>query len=414
MRFTFLEPDVFGKLFECVSRFIDKAHFDISSTGIRVRSIDPHDFCYVDLLLHKPFFKWYQPKPSISFAIDVSRFSKFLPRLASADSISMNVYEDALELEAVRKWKMRFRVNFLEEDPYILSEPKAISYEASAEIPAKEFADIVRAASTISNELVFSIHNDIFSTSSKFGDYSFSAEPSRVERIKDVDNQRISASMIASYINSLSGLIKKCETVRIWLGNEKPVRLDLVYQDRGIFSFTLSHKRIQARPKKVESRGGTSLPRLTVTKLPEFLTYLSGCPEGEETRFLVAAGLETSGGDYARMAKRLELASRRKGRIRLTKKGEIFVNLVQNNSNQSKKFLHTLASANIKAYRQMKEILKQKPLAPEELYEEINRKLRQEKQHRIDKQDLSTLLGLAIWCGVVDRKLALYYFGKDD
>jgi hypothetical protein len=398
-------------LFECVCKFIDKAHFDVSSRGIRVRSIDPHDFCYVDLFLRKSFFKQYQPKLNLSFAIDVSKFSKFLPHLASADLISMNVYEGFFELEAIKKWKMVFRVGFLEEDPYNLPEPKKISYEASAEIPAKEFSEMVRAASTISNELIFSIHENIFTVSSKFKDYYFSAEPSKVERINDIGNRMVSCSLIANYVNTLSGLIKKCETVRVWLGDGKPIRLDLIYQNKGTFSFTLSHKRIQTRPKRVAGRSGDSLPRLTVTKLPDFLLYLSSCPEGEETRFLVDAGLETSGGDYTRMAKRLDLVYRRKGRIKLTRKGEIFVNLVQNNLKQSKEFLHALASSKIKAYKLMMESLKQKPLAPEELYEEVNRRLGEEKLHKIDKQDLSTLLGLAIWCGVVDRKLALYYFG---
>ena len=36
------------------------------------------------------------------------------------------------------------------------------------------------------------------------------------------------------------------------------------------------------------------------------------------------------------------------------------------------------------------------------------------RKYEIDRQDLTTLLGLAIWCGVVDRKLALYYFGDGD
>lgn len=412
MRLTFSDPIVFRKLFECVSKFIDKAHFDISSESIRVRSIDPHDFCYVDLSLNKSFFKWYQPKPNLSFAVDVSKFSKFLPRLAFADSISMNINEDALEFEAIKKWKMLFRVDMLKEDPFDMPEPKRFSYEAWVDIPTKEFFNVVRAASSISNELVFTIHKDVFSISSAFGDYTFSAELSKLEGIEDKSDQEVSASMIASYINTLGDLIKRCDTVRVWLGNEKPVKLDLIYQDKGVFSFTLSHKRIKTRPKKVKGREGTSLPRLTVTKLPQFLQYLSSCPEGEETRFLVAAGLETSGGDYGRMAKRLELAKRRKGINKLTQKGEIFVNLIQNDLNQAKKFLNMLASKKINAYDVMIKSLKKKPLSPEELYEKINKKLQEEKQHIIDKQDLSTMLGLAIWCGVVDKKLALYYFGN--
>ena len=118
------------------------------------------------------------------------------------------------------------------------------------------------------------------------------------------------------------------------------------------------------------------------------------------------------GGDYGRMAKELGLAQRTRGRIKLSKTGEVFVNLMQNDPKQAKAFLHNLAFSKIKSYKVMVSSLRKKTLAPEELYQEINRRLKKKAEYSIDKQELSTLLGLAIWCGIVDRKLALYYLKK--
>ena len=412
MKFTLAEPEVFRRLFECVSRFVKKAHFDITSDGVHVRSIDPDDFCYVDLYLKKPFFKEYHPNPELRFGIDVSKFSKFLPRLASAHTVSMNVNGDALELEATKDWRMQFRVNFLKQDPYDLPEPRKFKYDAFVEIPSKEFSNLVSTASTISNELNFGINGKRFIVSANFGDYSYSGEPSEATRIENDGVQNVSASAIANYIKTLGGLINKCENVCIRLGNDIPVRLELIYQDKGVFSFVLSHKRRRTRPLKISGRDGTSLPRLTVTRLPEFLLYLMNCPDGEETRFLREASLETSGGDYGRMAQKLDLAERSKGKIKLSKNGEVFVNLMQSNPKQAKSFLHGLAFSKILSYKTMLNALRNKTLAPEELYKEISRRLKKKEEHPIDRQDLSTLLGLTIWCGVVDRKLALYYLGK--
>lgn len=412
MKFILAEPAVFRKLFECVSKFVKKAHFDVSSDGIRVRSIDPDDFCYIDLFLRKSFFKEYNTNPKLSFGIDVSKFSKFLPGLISAHTISVNVNGDTLEIEAIKNWKMQFRVNFLEQDPYNLPEPRKFKHEAFAEIPSREFSELVNTASTISNELNFSINKKRFIVSADFGDYSYSGEPSKTFSIENNSSQKVSASVIASYIKTLGGLINKCEKVRVKLGNDKPVRLELIYQEKGTFSFAFSHKRRRTRPRKVAGRGGTSLPRLTVTRLPEFLLYLTNCPDGVETRFLREAGLETSGGDYSRMAKELDLAERPRGKIRLSKNGEVFVNLMQSDSKQARSFLHSLAFSKIISYKTMVNALRRKTLAPEDLYQEINRRLKKGEEHPIDKQDLSTLLGLAIWCGVVDKKLALYYLSK--
>lgn len=414
MRFTFAEPEVFGKLFECVSKFVDKAHFDINENEIRVRSIDPDDFCYVDLLLKKSFFNPYETPGKSSFGIDVSKFSKFLPSLASAQAISMIVDGNSLVLEAAKDWVMQFKVNFLEQDPYDLPEPKRFKYEAFAEIPSKEFSKLVNTASTISSELTFKIDGKHFAISASSGDYSFSGKPSKIANVENGGGQSVSAAAIASYIKTLAGLINKCEKVVVRLGNDKPIWLDLKYKDKGVFSFLLSHKRKGAHANDASDRDGTSLPRLTVTKLPELLLYLTTCPHGEETRFLQEAGLETSGGDYSRMAQELHLAERSEGKLKLSKAGEVFVNLMQNDQKQARSFLHGLAFSKIKSYKVMLDCLKKRALTPEELFLEINKRQSELSNHAIDKQDLSTLLGLAMWCGVLDKKLALYYLRRSD
>lgn len=413
MELTFSEPEIFRQLFQCVSRFVDKAHFDIYKRGVRIRSIDPDDFCYVDLHLKKAFFTEYEPKTTKSFGIDISKFSKFLPPLASAKSITILVKEHSLELQAKREWKMVFSVEFLNEDPFGLPEPRRFSYDATAEIGAKEFSNLTSTASTLSSEIILSIHKKKFQVMADSGDYHFSSEPSEILEISNSRNREIAAPVVASYIRALRGLIAKCKKVRINIGEDKPTRLDLIYGNKGRFSFVFSHRRRKlAKRRRASARGGTSLPRLTVTKLPEFLLYLFGFPDGEETRLLRAAGLETAGGDYSRMAKELDLAQRTRGRIKLSTNGEVFVNLVQNDPKQAKTFLHNLAFSKIASYKVMMDSLRRKTLTPEDLYQEINHRLNRKGEYPIDKQDLSTLLGLAIWCGVVDRKLALYYLKK--
>lgn len=414
MKLTFSEPEVFGKLFECVSKFAEKAHFDINEKEMRVRSIDPDDFCYVDVLLRDSFFKMCKAPRKSSFGIDVSKFSKFLPSLASAKSISMIVNENSLILEAVKEWVMRFKVNFLDEDPYDLPEPKKFKYEARAEISSREFSSLVNTASTISSELTFKITGKHFIITTGSGDYSFSGTPLKPINIDNNGGQIVSASAIASYIKTLAPLINKCEKIMVGIGNDKPLRLDLRYQDKGVFSFLLSNKRQNARARETSDREGTSLPRLTVTRLPEILLYLTACPQGEETRFLQEAGLETSGGDYGRMAQELQLAERSEHRLKLSKSGEVFVNLMQSDQNQAKTFLHGLAFSRIESYKTMADCLKEKALTPEELYLEINKRRNRMSGHSIDRQDLSTLLGLAMWCGILDKKLALYYLRKSD
>jgi len=403
-------PNVFRKLFQCLAKFVDRVHFDVHDDGIRIRSIDPHDFCYVDLALRKSFFEGRLPTRKISFGIDVEKLSKILPHLASAEQILMNIDEEALEFEATKKWRMAFRIGYLKEDPYDLPEPKKIFYDASFEIPANEFSEIVNTASSVSNEIDFSLSGDKFQVQAATGNHSFYAEPLGKLRLEEKEPKNISSHAILSYLKTLNPLVSESGRVRIWLGNEKPLKIDLEYSDKGVFSFSLSPKREQIRPKK--ERRGTSLPRITVTRFPEFLLYLANCPAGENVGMLRMTNLETSGGDYSRLGRMLDFTERIRGKINLTKKGEQFVSLYKENINQAKLFLHRNALSKIKSYKLMIRCLKKKPMPPEDLFVEINSILKKRTGMKVDRQDLSTLLGLATWCGIIDRKLALYYFGK--
>jgi hypothetical protein len=49
----------------------------------------------------------------------------------------------------------------------------------------------------------------------------------------------------------------------------------------------------------------------------------------------------------------------------------------------------------------------------DELFNEINDKLTEEKKPIIDRQDLSTLLGIGLWCGLIDKKMALVFLKMD-
>lgn len=411
---VFQDSSIFRYLFSTIARFVDQVHFEIGSEGIRIKSIDPHDFCYLDLLMLKNFFRDYEVDRDESFGIDISKLRSFLPKISKAKHIAMKVNDNSLDLIASKDWNMIFSIVFLEKDIYNLPEPDRVYYDSYVVLNAKEFSNLVDAASTISSELIFSIEGKDFIIKSNSGDYSFTGNPSQILEF-DGKLNKIETFVIASYLSYLTPLIKRCDRIRVQLGNGKPVRFDLMYRDKATFSFILSQRRRKVlRVKIQESRGGTSLPRLTISKLPEFLLYLSTCTEGESTRVLVAAGLETTGGDYSRMAIKLGLATRRDKRLHITRDGESFINLLKNDPKYSKQFLHKLASSEIEAYEIMLSCLREKPLAPDELFLEINRKLGEARKHRIDKQDLNTLLGLGIWCGIVDRKLALYYFGDSD
>jgi len=406
------DAGVFIDLLQCVARFVDRAYLRADSRGIRFQSIDPHDFCFVDVFLRRPFFEGYHLVGPIAFCLNTSGLSKILPTLRSAKLISLSLDETAFGIEATGGWKKLFTINAMDEDSNGFPEARRFRYEASALIPAREFSELVKTAASVSNELVISIARAGFSVSAKTADYSLVSHPSRDAKVEGPVRKEVSAFAIASYVRALESLIRRCEYIRIWIGVDKPLKLELIYKNQGVFSFFLSPKKRQLRQEKGPGREGTSLPRITATKLPDFLVFLATSPTGQETRLLVDAGIETSGGDYSRLGLRLGLVVREKGRIRLTKEGELAANIVQQDEEQAKAFLHGLSMRRIEPYKRLITAIKRRPMAPEDLYSLINAGLSRLGEHPIDKQDLSTLLGIATWCGVMDRRMSLYYFEK--
>jgi DNA polymerase III sliding clamp (beta) subunit (PCNA family) len=411
MKTTVIESDIFVKSLDVISKFVEKANFCFTENGLRIRSIDEDDFCYVDITLKKVIFENY-PFLQKEFSIDISKFSRLLPKLSRASLLNLEVRDSYIELGIENNLKMAFQVKYLTESYYgSLPEPREIKFDAFVKIESKEFTDLVNTAAAISKELLFTIKQKHFMITAVGGDYSFTGK-----RIQEIDLPKdigeISACTLASYLNTIGSLISKCDFVGLWLGNDKPVKLELTYEDKAVFTFYISHKRIKKASEISMDRNGTSLPRLTVTRLPEFLLYLANCPQGEETRFLREAGLETEAGDYSRMAHKLGFIEKFEGKIKLSKSGDIFVNLLQKDPQQAKSFLNNIAVSKIHSYKTMINTLEATPLSPDELFEKLNGMLRNHGGYIIDKQDLTTLLGISIWTEVIDRKLALYYLAK--
>ena len=409
MKANVTETKLFRMLFQYVARFIEVAHFDVKKDVFRVRSIDPHDFCYVDIVLYPSFFEKYEIDNEWSFAIECSKLSRILPTL-TASVIFMKIDEGQIQFSTKEKWSSTFNIKWLRIDPYNLPEPNIFDYEATLSISAKELADIVRKASAISHEITFSAPGPneltIFATKEN---YSFIAQSLSPHFKVDV-KQPASISIILDYLKALQYFMRKCELARIYIGNKKPLRVDLTYENKGAFSFSFSHKR-KEKVQKAEriNRGGTSLPRISMKTFERYIVQLSKYPEGADPEIFEIAGLETKGGDCWRLSDILTLAYRDKRKVKLTPLGEAFVSLYEKDENKAKQFLHMLARNTIIPYKIMVEEL-ETPVTLEDLQQRISALLKEEGRYWINGQDLSTLIEIAKWCNVLKTRAGLLSF----
>jgi len=400
------DVNLFRLLFQYISRFIEVAHFDIKENMFRVRSIDPHDFCYVDIMLYPNFFDEYIIPFEQSFSIDCSKLSAILPTLRSSE-IFIKTCERHIHFSTKKDWSSYFSIKWLRAYPFNLPEPNTFKYEVTLELPATELADIIRKASTVSHEITFSAFppNELTVSAAK-EDYLYTAKLNNPISKLDI-KQRVIVSTILDYLKILRPLINKCTLAKLFLGSEKPLRIDLVYKDKGIFSFSLSTKKVKKIKKKVKcSKEGTSLPRVSIKSFERYIVQLSRYPEGAEPEIFEMAGLETKGRDCWRLSNLLTLAYKDGRKIKLTPLGEAFVSLYEKDSSLARQFLHVVAKNTLPSYRVMMEKLSI-PTTFNDLKKQINVALKSQNLHPITDQDLNTMVEIAKWCDVLKIKAGL-------
>jgi len=400
------DTKIFCSIFQYIARFIEVVHFDVKNDVFRIRSIDPHDLCYIDIVFYPKFFSEYSVNKEWSFSIDCSRLASIFESLNSPE-IFLDIKDGRIEISAGERWLSTFVIKWLRTDVLDLPEPNPLDYEVMLEVSTKDLADIIRKASTVSHEIIFLAKEPSELT-------IMAAEEDCTLIIKPLFppfkiNIRgsISGSFFLNYLKSLKHFIARCDSAKIFIGNNKPLRIDLMYGDKGIFSFSFSHKKKEISQKERRERKiGASLPRISMKRFILYIIQLSKYPEGVNSELFEMAGLETKGHDNWRLADILTLAYKDEGKIKLTPLGEAFVSLYEKDEKKAKEFLHVIAKETITPYRVMIEKI-EKPVSLENLCQQINAYLQERNYPPINSQDASTLLEIAKWCNSLKIKSGL-------
>lgn len=410
MKLLTKHPEVFCRALHSVARFSQRAHFELGPNGVHVRTIDPHEFCYADLSFKRSFFDGEFDGSPQSHGLDMTKLARILPVLSRSQGITIHVNDQALDLDAAGPWRLNYRIGWLAKDSYEAPRrPKKILYEAAVHMAAEDLENLIDTASAVSKEIVLTVRNGSFKVTAASEDLELAAKPSTSIQIRSESKCEVSAHVLSNYLDSLRTLMDKCSAVKILLGTEKPTRFDFFYDKKATFSFVLSGRKPTGPQRHEQSK---SLPRLTATRFPDFLVYLATSAKGESPHVLQIAGLESSNGDYSRLATRLGMVTYERGRLQITSAGIHFVNLLKSDMSEARLWLHKSMYDRIPEYSIIINTSKSSPVSMDDLVRIINRRAKRIGKQPVLGHEVLTFLGLATWCRVMDRRMALSYFGK--
>ena len=405
---VFQDPIIFRYLFSTISRLYDNVHFNVYKNYLKIIGIDPHDFCYMNLHMLRNFFRKYEIQSKLSFGIDITKLRSILPKISDANQIEIVFDAETVNFIISKDWKMIFKIEYLN-GSLDLPQPIQISYNASVIMKATDFSKLIDGASTISDEIIFSIQNDQFSIMSEKKGHYFTGYPSQILEINN-NAEHIQSQVITKYLSYISPLIKRCDRVKINLGENNPIKFDIFYRDKATFSFFLSQKTPEIINLNINTRK-RSLPKLSSTKLPEYLLILEKSSNGLSLKSLIASNLETSNYDYYNVINSLGFVSMNNNKIYLTEEGKIFMDNFKADIKFAKNYINEILLSKNTLYNLINKKLQNYPYTPDELLIEVNKEL-SNHENIIDKNYMNVLLGIGMWCKKIDNKLALYYFHK--
>ena len=420
MKFKVNDVGLFKALFKGITRFTDTAHFEVKKNGIQIRSVDPYDFCYVDINLSPSLFDGYKiNSKTFSFGVDLGKIGPIIRNIGSKD-LFLEIADNSLQIKLVNGWVTNYKLDWMEDDSDLPDTLKQ-NYTAKIPIASTTFLNIIKDASAVSREIEFEVDKKELRVSATKQGFTYSTHLNLNKHYKTAVVKKNSKSFaILDYLRTLSEIIIKCKEVELNLGDNLPVRLDLKYRGGGTFTFIISNTTITASRTAMEERkdriesspkvSTSSMPQITVTKFPDFiksLHYSGGVDEHDALHSIY----ETDDGDFTRITKLLGLAKKRKGRLYLSEDGIMFAKSLRSDSRPGKRRLHKIIQEKVPEYNKLLNFLSNKPSDVAAITDHF--KFSKKKGAIFTKKDdVILLLGLATWCNIIDRKIGLYYFEK--
>ncbi|MFW9890109.1 MAG: hypothetical protein ACFFER_18150, partial [Candidatus Thorarchaeota archaeon] len=322
--------------------------------------------------------------------------------------ITINANSDELTL-AGESNKLHYTLTSISDESLLdLSEPKKPEYFVSTQLPCLEFVDAAKGAAVVAKEIMIEIHAKKVILSATRDSYSYKANIAAKSQYSG-RKRKINGTVILKYLQAIEPLIKLSTELHLNAGDEVPIQLFLTINRDAIFSFSLAPRKGRVSASARRNRQGKSLPRLTASKFPKYILYLSAFPTGVPVDELRRADIETDGRDYTRMAKMIGFVEPVGADLTLTETGGQFAEFLRSEIDLAKSYLHNILTEKVPSYGILISILREGHIEAEELYRRMNKEVPKSNIGSIDQQDFSTLIGLAGWCDKVDRRLGMIF-----
>jgi len=399
----------FQSILNALAKLTEKAVFHFTARGLNISGVDENDMSYLEITLSPSYFISYSHKTDLMFTIETKKLNRVAQLLSSKEKLFLSAGNQGLTIRTLGHWNSNFRFVASDNSFEKPSEIKELDYTVHFSLPASQLFAEIKKASAISEEITLGAIGDDFVISSSSGTYEFETKRRGVKYNSENEIKPCKVTIKSEPIICMNNLVGEDDLVELSFAEGMPLRIIL---NRAklirIVIHLVSSRAMESLERKFEA---DSLPSFPTTRFFPFLSYVSSIPKGISQNELTSTPFETEGLNYSKIAISLGFAERISGTLKLTRFGNNFLDLYHQNESHAKLMLHEIAEKRCVAYRLVTRELMKRPMTLEALVDQLDAQKLNNMLEDIDRTDLAIMLGLATWCGAINRKLSLYYFG---
>ncbi len=223
---------------DSISSFISEGNFRFSDDGISLKALDPSQVVLVDYIIEKASFDKYHVEPNL-VGVDIVELSKILLRGFEGDRLLMDLTDSELKIRFEGELSRSFSLPLIDVNEEELKMPDP-SFDASVEINARIFKEVLKDASLFGSSVLFSVKGSEFVIEAKGtqGNLKSTIKPSKNLSIK------ASKDIVSKYsLNFLQNIVKAADSnkkILLELKSDSAMRVSYRIGDSNIV-FYLAH-----------------------------------------------------------------------------------------------------------------------------------------------------------------------------
>ena len=219
-----VKADVLKEVVDVISTLVDEAKFNVTKDALAVKAVDPAHVAMVDLSLDKGAFESFRAD-ECELGVDMDKVKEVL-RLAKAGDIITMTHEEEKNRLVMNVGNTTRRMSLV--DTAGMSDPKVPSLNLPAKLTVRtdELRQGIRASESVSDHIALIVGPDGFEIVSE-GDTDTVSHKVPKELLEDLQAKEGVRSLFPlDYFSNMVKAISTAQTVKLYLGNDYPVKME--------------------------------------------------------------------------------------------------------------------------------------------------------------------------------------------